>query len=365
MYDQFMGKVPLHQLALAFGFVLCALVLRKVVLYLLGRHLSRSESTERLSGMFLKALQKPLGMAILLAGFSLAVRSFDLSPRIQEVTNTLFGVLLAFVLTWFMLRKVNVLVLLLQRWTAHTDTTLDDQLVPLIGSAAKVAVGILAALMILQNMGYSVSGLVAGLGVGGLAVALAAQKTLADLFGSIMLLVDRPFVLGDWIRSPDGNIEGVVERIGFRSTRIRTFDRTLITIPNSRLAEFVIDNVTLRPARRVWMTVRLPYHATAEQIRQAVEDIEAILRAHPEVDPESFLMVKFVDFSEYARDVMVYYFTRPTGWVDHLRVREEINFKITEVLEEIGLRIAFPTQIVHLASQGQSGAALTDMTQDG
>ena len=352
-YEVTLERFSLQQLALAFGFVLGALILRKLLLYALGRYAGRLEGAERrgLPGLFLDALSRPLGMAILLLGLYLAVLSFRPSARIAGATGMAGSVLFGLVLTWLMLRLVDVFMRLLQQWTSRTDSTLDDQLVPLIGRAAKVAVGILAALMILQNFGYSVSGLIAGLGVGGLAVALAAQKTLADLFGSIMLLVDRPFVLGDWIRSPDGSIEGVVERIGFRSTRIRTFDQTLITIPNSRLADFVIDNVTLRPARRVWMTVRVPYRSTAEQMREIIGRIEAILRAHPEVDQESFLMVKFTDFGEYSREIMVYYFTVPTGWVDHLRIREEVNFRIVEALEEMGLSIAFPTQIVHL-SQG-------------
>ena len=329
-YEVTLERFSLQQLALAFGFVLGALILRKLLLYALGRYAGRLEGAERrgLPGLFLDALSRPLGMAILLLGLYLAVLSFRPSARIAGATGMAGSVLFGLALTWLMLRLVDVFMRLLQQWTSRTDSTLDDQLVPLIGRAAKVAVGILAALMILQNFGYSVSGLIAGLGVGGLAVALAAQKTLADLFGSIMLLVDRPFVLGDWIRSPDGSIEGVVERIGFRSTRIRTFDQTLITIPNSRLADFVIDNVTLRPARRVWMTVRVPYRSTAEQMREIIRRIEAILRAHPEVDQESFLMVKFTDFGEYSREIMVYYFTVPTGWVDHLRIREEVNFRI-------------------------------------
>jgi len=350
LYERALEWLALPKLAVAFGFVLVSLVARKVVLCAANRYTNRLSDDRRgdVHVVFLRAAARPLGCAIVLLGLYLGTAVLQPSQRMLGHAHTAFSVLLAIALAWFLLRLVEVLTALLHRWAEKTDSTLDDQLVPLVGRAAKVAVAILAGLMVLQNMGYSVSGLIAGLGVGGLAVALAAQKTLADLFGSVMLLADRPFVLGDWIRSPDESIEGIVERIGFRSTRIRTFDQTLITIPNSRLADFVIDNVTLRPARRVWMTVRVPYHATADQMQAAVNRIESILRNHAEVDQESLLMVKFVDFGEYSRDTMVYYFTRPTGWVDHLRVREEVNLAITESLEEMGLSIAFPTQVVHL-----------------
>ncbi|MDA0747252.1 MAG: mechanosensitive ion channel family protein [bacterium] len=359
LYDQVMQRVSPQQLMLAFGFVLGALVVRRVVLYMLERYverLARISKTE-LDDLLVDAAGKPLGVAIVFLGMYLGVHSFRPPEVILSGASTVFSVLGAALLAWFMLRLVRVLTHMLRQWAKKTDSTLDDQLVPLVGRAAEVVVGILAGLMILQNMGYSVSGLIAGLGVGGLAVALGAQKTLSDLFGSVMLLVDRPFVLGDWVRSPDREIEGTVERIGFRSTRIRTFDQTLITIPNSRLADFVIDNVTQRPVRRVWITVRASHLATAAQMREVVTRIELILKSHPDVDQESFLLVRFTDFGEYSRDIMVYYFTRPIDWVAHLEVREEVNLKIMETLEDLGVPVALPVRAVHMMPDPAAGEA--------
>ena len=356
LYDQVLNRVPLYRLGLAFGFVLGGLVARRVALYILDRYAGRLARLSRtdLDDLFLEALQRPLGWAMLLLGIYMAVQSLSPSATVRAWANSAFSVLVGALLAWLMLRAVNVLTLLLHRWAEKTDSALDDQLVPLVGRAAKVVVGILAGLMILQNMGYSVSGLIAGLGVGGLAVALAAQKTLSDLFGSIMLLVDRPFTLGDWVKSPDGNIEGVVERIGFRSTRIRTFEKTLVSVPNSRLAEFIIDNMAQRPVRRVWITVGLTYDTTAGQMREAVGAIQSLLRTHPEVDP-AFFLVYFTDFGPHALDIMVYYFTNTTVWDDYLRIREDVNLKIMETLESMGLSIAFPTQTVHLVEDEETG----------
>ncbi len=337
------------QLLMAFAVVLGAFVLRKVLMIMLNRYALRTVrlSETQIGDLFLKALERPLGQGILLLGLYVAVRSFALPPKLGAGVDAAFSLLLLVLISWLMLRMVGVVTHVLHGWAQRTDTALDDQLVPLVNRAARVAIGILAALLILQNMGYSISGLIAGLGVGGLAVALAAQKTLSDLFGSVMLLSDRPFLVGDWIKSPDENIEGVVERIGFRSTRIRTFEKTLISVPNSRLADFIIDNIARRPMRRVWITVGVTYDTTSARMREAVRRIENVLKQNREVN-QDFFLVYFTDFGSSSLDIMVYYFTNTTAWADHMRIREEVNLEIMEVLETLGLSIAFPTRTVHL-----------------
>jgi MscS family membrane protein len=351
LYAEAMQRISPGQLGLAFLFVLSGLVLRKVTLHLLFRYVKSAarRSATDVDDLLVDAVGKPLGAAIFLVALYFAVQSFTLSNRAALWSETAFSVLISVGVAWLMLRLVNVLTHLLSGWAQKTDTALDDQLVPLVNRAAKIVVGLLGALMILQNMGYSISGLIAGLGVGGLAVALAAQKTLADLFGSVMLLTDRPFLTGDWIKSPDAGIEGVVERIGFRSTSIRTFEKTLISVPNSRLADFIIDNIAQRPMRRVWITVGVTYGTSAEQMREAVRAIEVLLKGHEEVSQEFFL-VYFTDFNSSSLDIMVYYFTETVVWADYLRIREEVNLKIMEALEGLNLSIAFPTRTVHLAN---------------
>lgn len=358
LIEQAINKISLPQAFVAFVFLLGALVLRKVSIVVLNRYARRIVKLSRteIDDLLLKALEKPLTEGILLLGFYLAARSFSLPPRLSAGVDTAFSILLSVLISWLMLQMVGVLTHILHGWAKKTDTALDDQLVPLVNRAARVAVGMLAALLILQNMGYSISGLIAGLGVGGLAVALAAQKTISDLFGSVMLLSDRPFLVGDWIKSPDANIEGVVERIGFRSTRIRTFEKTLISVPNSRLADFIIDNIARRPVRRVWITVGLTYDTTSVMLREAVKGIEDVLKENQEVNQEFFL-VYFTDFGSSSLDIMVYYFTNTTVWADYLRIRGEVNIEIMEMLEDRGLSIAFPTRTVHLVENDEKAAS--------
>jgi len=308
-------------------------------------------TTTHLDDMLITAVEKPLEWVIVVLGLYLAIYTLRPPEIIMGVLRAGFWVPFSLLTAWMIFRCVNVFTSMLKAWAHKTDTTLDDHLVPLVERALQIMVWILAALMILQNLGYSVSGLLAGLGIGGLAVALAAQKTLADVFGSIMLLVDRPFVAGDWIVSPDREIEGVVESVGFRSTRIRTFEQTLIAIPNNRLAEFVIDNISSRPYRRVWIAVGLTYDTPSELMRDAVSRIEQLLRTHPEVSQESTILVRFNEIAENSLDIMVYYFTATTDWAEYLRIREDVNLKIMEIVESLGLQLAFPTRTVHLSSE--------------
>lgn len=360
LYTEILLRIPATQLGMAFLFVLGGLVLRKVVMVLMVKHLKAAtkRSATDVDDLIVDALGRPAGAAVVLVSLYFAIQCFTISENTVAWVETVFSVLISIDVAWLMLRLVNVLTHVLEKWAEKTDTALDDQLVPLLNRAAKIAVGLLGAVVILQNMGYSISGLIAGLGVGGLAVALASQKTLADLFGSVMLLTDRPFLTGDWIKSPDAGIEGVVERIGFRSTRIRTFEKTLISVPNSRLADFIIDNIAQRPMRRVWITVGVTYGTSTDQMREAVRRIEDVLKGHAEVNQEFFL-VYFTDFGSSSLDIMVYYFTQTTVWEDYLRIREEVNLKMMEELEKMGVSIAFPTRTVHIAGSVSKDPAQT------
>ena len=145
----------------------------------------------------------------------------------------------------------------------------------------------------------------------------------------------------------------MVESFGFRSTRIRTFEQTLVAIPNNRLAEFVIDNISSRPYRRVWITVGLTYDTPSDAMREAVSRIEKLLRNHPEVSQESTMLVRFNEISENSLDIMVYYFTATTVWEDYLRIREDVNLKIMEIVESLGLEMAFPTRTIHLSPDSE------------
>jgi len=195
--------------------------------------------------LILNAIKSPLGYLILLQGFYLAIISLQLPEKIGQfeiasIVKPIYLVLISFIMLYFIFKIIDILAYYLHRQAKKTDSTLNDQLVPLLVKSLRILVAAVGILFILQNFGYNVTSLLAGLGIGGLAFALAAQNTVSNLFGSITIFSDKPFQLGDWIQV--GDIEGTVEEVGFRTTRVRRFDQALVTVPNSQFINTGVVN---------------------------------------------------------------------------------------------------------------------------
>ena len=337
--------------------MLISFLIERICLFFFKRILKLSRKTKTdLDDQLISKSSRPIGNYILLLGIYIIIQILKL-PKVPVDIKAiaLTGIKVAVVLNtlWLLLRLTDVLGSYLFSKVVKTSSRLDDQLIPIFQKTVKVFLYILGIIYLIQAFGYSISGVLAGLGIGGLAVALAAKDTLANLFGSITLITDRPFRVGDWIKV--GDDEGYVEQIGFRSTRIRTFPKTQITIPNSVIANTSINNFSRMPKRRVKMTVGVTYETNADQMEAVVNKIRDLLRDHPEVDPE-FLMVNFTDFGGSSLDILVYYFTKSTKWAHYLQVRQEINLSIMRVIEESGLSIAFPSRTVYLKSEDKEGS---------
>ena len=301
-----------------------------------------------LDNLLLEAAEKPAGWLIYILGILAVVHvlnppvtTFPILPAINQfgrIASILIG-------AWFLWRMIDGLAAYFTARAAQTESSLDTQLVPFVAKTLKIFIIMTGVLVVAQNMGYSISGLIASFGIGGIAVAMAAKDTLANVFGSIMILVDRPFTVGNWIKTSE--FEGVVEEIGFRSTRIRTFAKTLVNVPNSTLANMVIDNIDARAKRRVKMRIGLTYDSSPDQIQSAIAGIEDILANHIGVDPD-FYLVKFDEFEDSSLSIFLYYFTKTTHWEEYLQVRQEVNMQMMELLKSLKLEFAFPTRTVHL-----------------
>jgi len=360
VWTYMIGPWTSGQLGLAFAFLVGGFALRAVLNSVVAKRLATwaEKTTTKADDLAGDALINPLGLIIPVVGIYLAIRVLlAAQPEWLRAGDRIFKVVSILVITWTVLRLVDALSVLLGELSARTESRLDDQVVPLIRKALKTFLGVLAFILIAQNLGYSVSGLLAGLGIGGLALAMAAKDTLANLFGSIMILIDRPFHVGDWVTFPGG--DGVVEEIGLRSTRVRTFAKTIISIPNQALANATVENHSLMPKRRIKFTLGITYDASASQVSGLVKSIEEYLQANPEIDQE-FMLVKFTEFNTSSLDLFIYCFTVTTDWTQHLAVRQEVNLKIMSLVEELGLSIAFPTQTIHLAADGNLPATLTE-----
>ncbi len=346
--DNSIGMWTIAQLSVAFGFIIGGFVLRAMLNAFVSHRLvalaSRTETEA--DDIASEALINPLGLIVPVVGTYLAVRTLlAVQPEWLISADRIFKVVSILVITWTVFRLVDALSTLLFELAANTESRLDDQIVPLVRKALKTFIGILAFILIAQNLGYSVSGLLAGLGIGGLALAMAAKDTLANLFGSIMILIDRPFHVGDWITFKGG--DGVVEEIGLRSTRVRTFAKTVVSIPNAALANATVENHSLMPKRRIKFTLGVTYDATVEQVAGLVTNVENYLKGNPDIDQE-FMLVKFTTFNASSLDLFIYCFTVTTDWTQHLAVRQDVNLKVMSMVEEMDMSIAFPTQTVHL-----------------
>ena len=225
---------------------------------------------------------------------------------------------------------------------------MDDQVVPLATRAAKLTAVTLGVIFVLQNLGVDVASLLTGLGIGGLAIALAAQDTLANLFGSLTIFLDRPFHVGDWVILP-GGVEGTVEEIGFRSTRVRTFSSSLVTVPNAQVTKGAIDNMGLRKLRRLKTNIGLTYDTPPDRVQAMVEGIRAILAASPHVYQGSY-EVHFRDFGPSSLDILVYSFLEVPGWHEELTERSRIFLEIMRLAEHLEVRFAYPSTSVYLES---------------
>ena len=225
---------------------------------------------------------------------------------------------------------------------------LDATTVKAIGKLVRVSVIITAALITMQLLGYSVSGVLAFGGIGGLAVGFAAKDLLANFFGGLMIYLDRPFSGGDWVRSPDKEIEGTVEDIGWRLTRIRTFDKRPLYIPNSIFNQIAVENPSRMTNRRIYETIGVRYDDVAV-LPAIIADVKTMLQNHEAIDLSQTMIVNFNKFGASSLDFFVYTFTKTTVWVDFHVIKQDVLLKIADIVASHGAEIAFPTTTVHLA----------------
>jgi len=250
---------------------------------------------------------------------------------------------------WMLLRLISVAEDHLARMAWASDRTNAQTIVPLIGRSLRVALALMALLVAFSQLGYPVGTLLAGLGIGGIVVALAAQKTVENLFGSVTLAADHVFRVGDWVRFED--VQGTVERIGLRSTHLRTLDRTLVKVPNGRLADLRIESFGERDRIRLFTTIRLVYSTTASQLRTVLQGIETLLRSHPRAWPDG-IAVRLVGLGQYSLDVNVNAWFATTDWNEFELIRQDVLLAIMDIVEHAGTRMAMPMQVLRIEANG-------------
>ncbi|HNP20246.1 MAG TPA: mechanosensitive ion channel family protein [Fulvivirga sp.] len=272
-------------------------------------------------------------------------------PILQLPINMSHYVILSLRAIWpifaivFFYRLVDIFSMYLAKLADKTESTLDDQLVPLLRKVLKTFVVIVGGLFILDNLDFDITGLIAGLSIGGLAFALAAQDTIKNFFGSLMIFVDRPFQVGDWITS--GDLDGTVEEVGFRSTRIRTFANSVMSIPNGVITNQLINNHGLRVYRRFMTNIAVNYDTPPAVIETFVAGLKEIVETHPKTRKDYF-EIHFNGMGVSSLDILFYIFFKVPTWSEELKARHEILIDIIKLADKLGVNFAFPTQTLHV-----------------
>lgn len=334
-----------------FLIVFAALLCRLAARLIFDRLARQAQRTHNLyDDALLESARKPIGWAIWTFGvlFAADVAGRGSESELFAYLDALRDVAAIALLAWFAVRFIGFV----ERHVADPDyrrTPMDSTTAAVIGKLLRASVLIAAVLMVLQSLGFSIAGVLAFGGLGGLAVGFAARDMLANFFGALMIFLDRPFAAGDWIRSPDRDIEGTVEEIGWRSTRIRTFDERPLYVPNATFATLAVENPSRMRNRRIYETVGLRYDDVAA-VPAIVDDVRAMLREHPAIDADRTLIVNLLRFAPSSLDIMVYAFTKTTEWIAFHAVKQDVLLKIAGIVAAHGGEIAFPTRTVQLAA---------------
>ncbi len=343
--------------AQVFAIVLATAFVRYLVKALCDRLAKAFASTHNLyDDALVDALRRPLGMAVWVVGVSFAaeIAGGEDPADIFAYVEQLRVVIVLALLVWFAVRFISFC-------EAHVadpeygDGRVDQTTALAIGKLLRVAVIVSGVLMALQYLGIPITGVLAFGGVGGIAIGFAARDLLANFFGALMIFLDRPFAVGDWVRSPDREIEGTVEDIGWRLTRIRTFDKRPLYVPNSVFTSITVENPSRMRNRRIYETVGVRYDDVGA-VAAIVDDIKAMLQAHVAIDQGQTLIVNMLQFSESSIDIMIYTFTRTTVWTEFHEIKQDVLLKIADIIAAHGAEIAFPTKTLHVVPEQEPEA---------
>lgn len=351
--EQVLWGVALWRLILALILVFAGFMSRRIVQWLFDGFLSRrvEHTSVQWDDDFVELASKPIALVIqVMLWFAIAfVLALPEEPTdIRRFVIQGLLVALAVALTWVGFRMLDVLSRVADRATNRTETRLDDQLVPLLRKSLKVFLAVIVAVIVVDKLGYSVASLIASLGIGGLALALAAKDTVSNFFGSIVVFTDQPFHVGDWVEF--GGVEGIVEEVGMRTTRIRRFDKSLATVPNQTFTNTTIVNHSRRPVRRLRLIVGLSYETSPPQMTAFIDSVKAYLAGHAALEPETSA-VYLQEFGGSTLDVLVQGYTLSTAWADFMTTQQEVMLRIMQLVEEHGLEIAFPTRTVYFRDE--------------
>jgi len=342
--SQLIGST-LGQYLLCIAFILLFSVLGKIVVYLFKKYMcGLAQKTENeFDDLVMEVLSAPMFWVFVIVGFYMGLHFLELSELYVGGINAVFFVALTGMAAWILIRLVDgVVVHFLVPLAAKTQSDLDDQLIPVLRNTLKASVIVIILLTLLDYFGVDITTALMGLGVGGLAFAFAAKETIADIFGGVSIFTSRPFKIGDWISV--AGISGTVKEVGLRHTRIRALDKRLITIPNSKVASSIIENVSKAPKKMTEVTIGLTYNTKVKDMAKAVKILREIVDERDDCEKDPLILFKEFDSSS-VNIALRYWIEKKSQFKE---IRSEVNFEIKKRFDKAKLDFAFPTQTVYL-----------------
>ncbi|MDR1223560.1 MAG: mechanosensitive ion channel family protein [Tannerella sp.] len=349
MLDQVYGGNSVQDWGISILIIICALLINKLI-SILNRKIIRkitAKSSLRLDDIFFRTLEKPVLSGIMLLAIWIALGRLDLGTKGDDIIRKSYDILVVLNITWFFARLATALIeeAFANRNSREGRFKVDTRLLPLVKRGVLIFVWFTGIIAALHNIGITLTALLGTLGIGGIAFALAAQDTIKNMFGGVTIFTDNTFHIGDTIKFD--STEGTVVDIGLRSTRVCTYDQRLVTIPNYKLTDAVITNISSEPARRIVMELGLTYDTTPEKMREAMTILKDMPNRIPGVRDKDVAVV-FTDFADSALVITYTYFIRKSANIND--TRSDVNFKILHSFTQAGLNFAFPSRTVYFDS---------------
>jgi MscS family membrane protein len=346
LFNIALWRLGLAMLMLLLGFSLRGFLLDKLLSPL---KLLFTRTDTEVDDQILTAVRRPLGWVVNLVAVYFAMVMLEPPASVLTIGTLIMQTVGTVLVAWVIYKLVDVGMSSLVARASQTESEMDDQLVPLVRRVVRIVLFMIVGIAIIQQWGYDVTSLIAGLGIGGLAFALAAKPTLSNWFGSVMIFTDRPFQMGDWVRTDVG--EGIVEEVGLRSTKIRTFSDTLITVPNADIATRPIENCSAMKMRRLRTHIGLVYGTTSTQMDQILEGIKQRIGDDERIQDDTF-KVFFDGFGSSSLDVLIQCWMLTTGYDEFMEIKQVLLLDIMAIVEDAGSAFAFPSQSVYLENSG-------------
>ncbi len=342
LLEFFTSPENLIDIGITVGIFLLFLFFRKIFtkyIFALLLKIGKKVPTD-LFAQFLLAYEKPMQWLFIVIGIYVSAQYFpyfnEKNPFFLDVIRSSIIIIISCGLYNFSSTTSQLFAKLNDKYNIE----IDEILIPILSKLLRFIIVMLTIGIVAAEFGFDVNGFVAGLGLGGFAIAFAAKDAIGNLFGGFVIITEKPFSIGDWIQTP--SVEGTVEEITFRSTRIRTFEQAIVTMPNATLANEAIMNWSKMGKRQIKFNLKVTHDTPKEKLKSVVDQIESLIKNHPEIHPET-IHVTFNQYLDNGLEIFLYFFTKTTDWGKYLKIREEINFEILNILEKEGVIVALPS----------------------